>query len=116
MGALLRPDNRMKEGIKWGLLAHTAAMFSLVTVHSDGPRYRVHFLHRQPGIPWCRRHATSWTSRIPVPHYAKAVSIALKVTFLLNNWLTDGLFGEHCDKAVIWVSNVVCPFSCIVAS
>lgn len=32
MGALYNPNNRMKEGIKWGLIAYTAAMFLFVTI------------------------------------------------------------------------------------
>ena len=32
MGALCSPANGMRGGIKWGLVAHTLAMFSLVTI------------------------------------------------------------------------------------
>ena len=34
MGALLNPIDRTRGGIKWGLVAHTAAMFSVLTVNA----------------------------------------------------------------------------------
>lgn len=91
MAALLNPARR-KEGIKWGYVSYTAAMFSAVTVFvgMELNILSVSYIDN-------RRFAGVGGMLPPGPHgyelfiYSKALSIVPNLMFLLTNWLADGL-------------------------
>lgn len=94
MNALLDP---MKGTIKWGLAAHTMAMFALVTVATAIT------LHIQ-AISYIDGREFPGTPDSPPPGplgyqghiYSDAISVVSNVAFLLNNWLADGLLLYRC--------------------
>ena len=93
MGALFDPVNRARGGIKWGLVAHTIAMFLFVTVYT-GMSFNIQsisFIDNRnfPG-------AADGTPPGPVGYrsfiHSKAIGIAPTPMLLINNWLADGLW------------------------
>lgn len=84
MGALLDPTNRTRGGVKWGLVAHTAAMFSVLTVDA-AISFDVQSLsyidnREAPGGP----EGYLWLT------LSDAITIVPHVMFYLNTCLTDG--------------------------
>lgn len=98
MGALCSPANGMRGGIKWGLVAHTLAMFSLVTIsvamNCDIQSISYIEDRKFPG------NAGGRPTPGPLGYqsfiYAKAISVVPNVAFQLNNWLADGLLLYRC--------------------
>ena len=104
MAALFDPVHRGEEGIKWGVVSYTMAVFSIVTVFT----------------------ATSLGSQIPVfrgwirgsygiPSFALIPNIML----LLNYWLADGLLvGSLCliICSLTYVPNALSSSSSTVAT
>ena len=91
MDALLNPANRAKGGTKWGLIVHTSAMFSLVTIFT-GMTLDIQ------SISYIDSREFSGDTLLPpgplgyqVRIYSKAIGIVPSVAFLLNQWLADGL-------------------------
>ena len=94
MDALLNPVNRMRGGIKWGLVIHTAAMFSFVTIYTAISLN----IHSISFIDNREFSGTSTDNVIPPGPVGyqwfiryKAISIALAPVAVMNNWLADGL-------------------------
>lgn len=90
MSSLLNPTNRVRGGIKWGLLAHTAAMFSFLTL---GVAMRLDI----PSISYIENRAFPGTDTFPPGPYGyewllddKAVDVVPSVVFLMNTYLADG--------------------------
>ena len=92
MTALLSPAHRGREGIKWGLVFHTVAMFLVVTV---GTAMGLDILsvsyvddREFPGIG-------GFIPPGPLGYRWVASSMMLgivpNIMFFLNNWLADGL-------------------------
>jgi len=92
VSALLNPAHRRGEGIKWGLVSYTVAMFSLATVHTAmnlcvqsisfiDNREFVDAEGRLPPGPMGYR-ASIWSN---------ALAVIPTVTYVLNNWLADSL-------------------------
>jgi hypothetical protein len=92
VGALLAPADRRGGVVKWGLLIHTGAMFTFQTILIATllDLQSVAYIDNRAfpgadGAPWAG----------PVAYqlyiYSKAISVAPVITFLLNNWLADGL-------------------------
>lgn len=96
MNALLDPVNRKKGGIKWWLVAHTTAMFSLVTIYTaiELEVQSVGFIDN--------REFSGYGVLPPGPFgymlsiFGKAVPNVALVICPLNNWLTDGLVLYRC--------------------
>lgn len=99
MSALLNPVNRMRGGIKWGLVVHAAAMFSFVTIYTaiNLNIQSISFIDNRefPG--------TSADDAIPPGPVGyqwfiryKAISIAQAPFAVMNNWLADGLLLYRC--------------------
>lgn len=113
MGALLNPVNRTR-GIKWALVAHTAAMFSFVTIYTaiNLDIQSISYIDNRefPGvdsIPWPGPvgYQTLITS--------KAISVVPTIVFVLNTWLADGLLLYRCY--VICAANYwVIVFPCLM--
>lgn len=88
MGALSNPGNRMKEGVKWGLVTYTAAMFSFVTIFTATNLciQSLSYIGNQE-FP-CGNNADC---PLPPGNLGKAISVCRILMFFLNSWLADGL-------------------------
>ena len=91
MSALFNPVNRTLEGIRWGLVTYTVAMFSVVTI-LVAMNLNVQSL--------CYIDNRQFPGKDVVPPgpfgyqlflYSNPLSIVPNFMFLLNNWLADGL-------------------------
>lgn len=96
MRALLDPLNRIRRGLKCGLVVHITAMFSFVTI------YTAMTLHLQ-SISYIDNRKFSGGDREPSgplgyqSHiYSKPISVIPNATFPLNQWLADGLLLYQC--------------------
>jgi hypothetical protein len=97
MSALLEPVNRARGGVKWGLVAHTIAMFSFVTIYTTMTLniQSISFINNRefPGTSDDR-------ARPPGPLgyqwliYSTPVATVPTSMIVLNNWLTDGLLAS----------------------
>jgi len=92
MAALLKPIHHRGDRVKWGLVAYTAIVFSLVTV------YTAMNLHIQSTSFIDNREYPGVMGEVdPGPYgyfmsiYYKAINIVPNAAFCLNNWLADGL-------------------------
>lgn len=91
MSALLHPVHRTKKGIKWGLVAHTVAMFSFLTIS--------HTINRNIfSISYIDAREFSGTDDLPpgpIGYQAfvnsEVTSIVSTLMFPFNQWLADGL-------------------------
>ena len=95
MSALFDPTNRARGGIRWGLVAYAAVMFSFVTV------FVAMNLNAQ-SVSYIDNRAFSGNNGIPPGPlgyqfllYSKPISIVPHFMFLLNNWLADGLLVSY---------------------
>ena len=92
MAALFNPVHRRGDGIKWWLVAHTAAMFSFVTV------YTAMNLQFQ-SISFIDNRKFSYESGGPLSgpfmyqfeSHSTALGFIPNVMVNLNNWLVDSL-------------------------
>ena len=108
MEALLNPPDRENRGMKWGLVAHTTAMFSFVTI------YTAMTLNIQ-SISYIDNREFPGVGEVLPPGplgyqfsiYSKAISIVPNVSFLLNNWLADGLLVSFASMSTAQASDVV---------
>jgi hypothetical protein len=91
MSALLNPVNGPRKKIRWGLVAHTAAMFSFVTVYTATTldTQSISYIDNRefPG-------ADGWSPG-PLGYqffiYSKPITLVPSLMFTLNQWLADGL-------------------------
>lgn len=85
MGTLLDPTNRTRGGIKWGLVVHTVAMFSFLTIYTgmNLDLQSISYVDNRefPDAPLLYQFNISTT----------AISVVPNVMFPLNQWLADGL-------------------------
>lgn len=110
MSALLDPSNRTRGGTKWGLVAHTAAMFSFVTI------YTAMSLDLQSISYIDNREFPAGPLVYQLSISTQAISIVPNVMFPLNQWLADGLLVSSALNSVAQVSEVDYSSSCIVAT
>lgn len=113
VSALLNPVNRTKGSIKWGLVAHTVAMFSLfvIPVAAHLSLQSISYVDNRgfpgggvyPSGPLGYQYFTDF----------EAVNAFSRIMFPLNQWLADGLLASSVSKLVIWVFNG--PLSSIAA-
>ena len=117
MDRLLNPAHRRMEGIKWGLVAHTVAMFSAVTVYtamSLNILSDCYIDNREfPGVDGVLPPGPSGYRFLI---YSGVISLVPNVMFLLNNWLADGLLVSLVANSVVRVSNSDRSSSSIVAT
>ena len=85
MGTLLDPANRTRGGVKWGLVAHTAAMFSFVSI------YTAVSLDLQPISYINNREFPAGPLLYQFFVSTKGVNIIPNIMYPLNQWLADGL-------------------------
>ena len=91
--SLFSPTNRLRGGIKWGLVVHTTAMFSFLTV-SIG----IFFSWQSAAYIDDREFPGVGEVTDPGPlgylifsNPSLAIQIVENITFPLNQWLADGL-------------------------
>lgn len=96
MSALLDPANRKRGGTKWGLVGHTLAMFSFVTIFTaiNLAIQSVSYIDNRdfPGRDGVFPGPLGYQFYITT----EAISVVPSVMFLLNNWLADGLLLYRC--------------------
>lgn len=96
MTTLSSPVNSMRQGVRWGLVAYTTAMFSFVTVYIAMTLeiLSVSFIENRH-FPGSRAVPPG-----PLGHqlllYSSPIYIVPNLMFLLNNWLADGLLLYRC--------------------
>ena len=94
MNALLDPVNRARGGIKWGLVAHTAATFTFATIYI-ALNLNVQSLSFIDNREFPGTGADDAIPPGPVGYQwsirSKPIGIAPTPMLVLNNWLTDGL-------------------------
>ena len=115
MKALLNPPNRARDGIKWGLVAHTVAMFSLATmsIGTGLNAMSISYVDNRefPGLGDIVPGPLGYTD-LPKFHSVNAVSNS---AVQLNQWLADGLLVSSAPKSVMQVSDLDHLSSYIVA-
>ena len=91
--ALFNPANRTREGTKWPLIIYTVLMFSLVTVRSAMTLnlMSVSFIDNREFHDVGDRLPPGPIGYMLSAQCLKAIGIIPNLTFLLNNWLADGL-------------------------
>ena len=92
MAALFNPVNRKREGIKWGLVSYTAAMFSFVTIFTvmyENNLSMSHIDNRE--FPGVHGVLPPGPFGYQLSLYPTVLNIVPNLMFLLNNWLADGL-------------------------
>jgi hypothetical protein len=91
MGALSSPVNRAGEGIKWGLVAYTVAMFSIVTIATatDFDLLSISYIDNRefPGDGTPYPGPLGYETYI----YSALISNTPDIMFFLNSCLADGL-------------------------
>ena len=106
MIALLNPTNRTKHGTKWGLMVHTATMFSIVTLTTGmglNSHSRSYIDNR--GFPG-NEEIPPGPLGYKILSASKATSVVPNVTPLVNQWLADGFLVRSVSVSATWVSNV----------
>ena len=105
MNALLDPVNRARGGIKWGLVAHTAATFTFVTIYIalNLNIQSLAFIDNRefPGTEVIPPGPAGYQWSI----LSKPVGIAPTPMLVLNNWLIDGLLASV-SRLTLRVSSV----------
>jgi hypothetical protein len=106
MGALFNPVNRAMEGIRWGLVAYTVAMFSIVTtlIAMNLDIQSISYVDNRafPGSDVAPPGPFGYQFTL----YSKPFSIIPNFLFPLNNWLADGLLVSCLTK---WLSRFLTP-------
>lgn len=96
ISASLSPANPTRGNIKWKLVAHTAAIFTFITI------FTAVTLNSQSEFYIDNREFPRFDGTTPPPitgslfDYSKAIGIVSTVTFVLNSWLSDGLLLYRC--------------------
>ena len=117
MGTLLNPTDRTRGGIKWGLVAHTAAMFSFVTI-SAAASFDLNSIslidNREfPGLSIFISGPFGYQDFINT----KVICVIPNVMFLINTCLADGfLVSPAPDRSTHCVSHSSHSCSSIVAT
>ena len=90
MGALLNPISRTR-AIKWGLVAHTAVMFSALTVNvaTSFDSYSISYIDNRE-FPGKRGNPFPGPIGYQLLMSTEAIYIAPNVMFYLNSCLADG--------------------------
>lgn len=102
MGALLNPAGHRKEGIRWGLVAHTVAMFVFLTINVC-----INFALQSISYVDDREFSGgSTTPRGPYGYQAgllrsNPMNSVPNMMFYLNLWLADGLLVSSVSNPVI---------------
>ena len=117
MGVLLSPANQIRRSIKWGLVAHTVAMFSFLTMPTgiDLNNKSIGYINDRnfPGNDEYPLGPFGYEDFLSNPKVA--TSTVYVCMFPLNQWLADGLLVCSISNSVTLVFNGGRSTSCIVA-
>lgn len=96
MSALFNPVNRMRAATKWGLAAHTTAMFLFASI-AVTMAFHLQFIsgidNREfPGVDGVLPPGPFGYKSLV---YSEAITIVPNVMFPLNQWLADGLLVSY---------------------
>jgi hypothetical protein len=98
MGALLNPVGRTKEGIKWGLMAHTVAMFLSATIYTainlDLQSISSVDNRELPGVGVLFPGPLGYQLYID----SKLITIVPDILVFLDGWLANGLLASSVFK------------------
>lgn len=114
MGALLNPASNARGYMKWGLVAHTVAMFLFVTVYAT-----INLNLQSISYVDNRGYPGSGDILPPGPFgyqsltYSKPISLVSSVMFQLNQWLADGLLLYRCH-VIYSVNHWIIAFPCLM--
>ena len=115
MMALLDPVNRAREGVKWGLVVHTTAMFSFATIYF-GMGLNIQSLCFVDNREFAEGGLySSGPTGYKIVLYRKAISLIPNTLFLVNGWLADGLLVSSALISVPQTFDICHPSSSIVA-
>ena len=107
MAGLLTPLYRRREGVKWGVISYTLALFSFVTVYTamNLDIESVSYIDNRdfPGVEGMLPPGPlGFRSFI----YSDALSITPNVMFFLNNWLADAFLVSSLFDIVLSLPGV----------
>ena len=116
MTVLLGSADHVRKANRWGLLVHTAALFSFSTMSLA---IGLFFL----SAAYIDAREFSGVDDLPsgpygylgLPKFVVFAGISDSVT-PVNQWLIDGLLASPMLNSVTWVLNLSCFYSCIVAT
>ena len=98
MGALLNPAGRSREGIKWRLVAHTVAMFLIVTISTSAnlDLYSISLIDNRefPGLSIFVPGPFGYQNYINTA----AICVIPNVAFIVNTCLADGFLVSSIPK------------------
>lgn len=96
MEAFFNPVRHSSRGIPWGLMAHTTAMFSFVTVYIAMSLYlqSISYIDNRdfPGVDGAPPGPFGYQLFV----YSEAISYVPGIMFTFNQWLADGLLLYRC--------------------
>ena len=101
MGALINPANT-RNSIKWGLVAHTMAMFSFITL------FTAFNFEIQSTSYINNRSFVLGPLGYQFMGY-KVINAIPSIVFMLNNWLADGLLVSSASNSVTHVAKQAAP-------
>lgn len=119
MNALLNPTNRTRGSTKWGLVAHTVALFSIETISVAIGLYELSASYIDgrefPGTRGLRTPGPFGYELLPK---FTAISIVSTSVVQVNQWLFDGLLVSSALEIATQGSmfNLGCFSSCIAAT
>ena len=106
MESLFNPTNRVGGQIKWGLVAHTAAMFTVATIgtamgltHQSNSYINNRYF---PGSDELPPGPIGYKDLV----FSKAISVIPNFMFLANQWLADALLVSSALRLVARMFNM----------
>lgn len=100
MGTLIGSDSRTRGGIRWGLVAHAAAMFSFVTIFTatNMDLLSISYIDNRafPGDASAPPGPFGYQFLV----YSSPINVTPYIMFFLNNWLADGLLVSSTPNSV----------------
>ena len=116
MGTLVGSVSRMSGRIRWGLVVHTVAMFSFVTIFTvvNMDLLSISYIDNRafPGDDKAPPGPFGYQFLV----YSKPINLIPYIMFFLNNWLADGLLVSPTPNSVVRLSHLFCFCSSIVAA
>ena len=116
VSALLDPVYGTKKAIKWGLVTHTVAMFSVLTISCTLKRnlFLISYIDNRE-FSGAGPEAPSGPLEYPAfAHLEATAFVPSLILFRFDQWLADGLLVSSALNPVAQVSNTDRSFSCIV--
>ena len=110
LSALFGPANRARSLIKWALVAHIGAMFTFQTISLATQLHieSISYIDNR-ALPDLDGSGFSGPIAYNFLTFGEPISMVSVVTFILNNWLADGLLVGPVLNSVIQVSNLSFP-------